>query len=328
VTRLVFYGDGEHLPSQRHQDSPTNPEPYVPTPEIVRAVNLAMYLQRPLLLEGEAGSGKTRLAYAVAYELGLPLYTWPVRSSSKAQDGLYSYDVIHRLYDAYTRQVEVAYPDQPSVAKPSDRSALTPAQPRDPRRRQDYRTFGAVGKAFSEHDWTSIILIDEIDKADLDFPNDLLTVLDEPWAFDIPETGEHIIASSEHRPLVIITSNKEKGNLPVPFLRRCVYHYVEFPDEERLQQIVASHHEMSKMEPPAEDLTTSAIGRFLRVRADPSLFKRPGTSEFLDWYTALIAFGNRKVTSDQLLDSYPIPFPELLFKLPSDWRRYSKASLP
>lgn len=322
MTNIAYYGDGEHVPGQRHPDSVFDPEPYVPTPDIVRAVNLAIYLQRPLLLEGEAGSGKTRLAYAVAYELGWPLYIWPVRSTSKAQDGLYTYDAIHRLYDAYTRQVGLDNVDPTLLARTPESATPYSSKMRDPRQPAHYREFGALGKAFNEHVWTSVVLIDEIDKADLDFPNDLLTVLDEPWAFDIPETGEHIEADAEHRPLVIITSNKEKGNLPIPFLRRCVYHYLEFPDEERLRRIVATHYHSRKKETPAEDTTTSAINRFLQLRADLGLIKKPGTSEFLDWFSALLAFGENQPRADS-----PIPFPELLFKLPSDWKKYSRAAL-
>ncbi|MDZ8241501.1 MAG: MoxR family ATPase [Nostoc sp. ChiQUE01a] len=237
--RLTFENNPNNRPQKPHKDSPKHPEPYVVSPELKKAVNLAIYLRRPLLLEGDAGCGKTRLASAVAYELGLPLYRWDVRSTTKAQDGLYEYDAILRLHDVQTQKVEQQSPVN-SVG--TDKENRNPANPKD------YRRFGALGKAFQLKNCPAVVLIDEIDKADLDFPNDLLTVLDEPWAFNIKETGETIRATyprkdSEKsdtkidcRPIVIITSNKEKGNLPAPFLRRCLYHYVDFPNDKKQLQ--------------------------------------------------------------------------------------------
>ncbi len=162
----VFYGDMQHDPAERHPDAPQQPEPYLAAPELVRAVNLAIYLGRPLLLEGEAGCGKTRLAHAVAYELGLPFYRWDVRSTSKAQEGLYTYDAIRRLHDAQIQRLL----ETSSAAGTTD----------DPTRPHDYVRLGPLGQAFTLKDRPAVVLIDEIDKADIDFPNDLLTVLDEP----------------------------------------------------------------------------------------------------------------------------------------------------
>ena len=185
-----YRGDGEQ-PKHPKPDAWIQSEPYKPDPELVRAVNLSIYLQRPLLLEGEAGCGKSRLAYAVAYELGLPLYVWSVRSSSNATEGLYQYDAILRLHDV-------------QIAKQGE---LTDS--RNPSQPAYYRRFGAIGNAFQLKDHPCVVLIDEIDKADLDFPNDLLSVLEPPRQFVIAETGETITAT--HSPIVIITSNKEKG---------------------------------------------------------------------------------------------------------------------
>ena len=290
-------------PTDAHPDSPTQPEPYVVNLELVKAVNLASYLKRPLLLEGEAGCGKTRLAPAVAYELGLPFYRWDVSSTSKAQDGLYEYDAILRLHDVQTQKLEAT-------------------SSRDPRKPEEYRTFGALGKAFILKDCPAVVLIDEIDKADIDFPNDLLAVLEEPWQFTIRETGETIKAT--HQPIVIITSNKEKGNLPAPFLRRCLYYFMEFPDDpQKLQAIVKEHYPQKTL---PKDLVKVAIDRFLQVRQDGKLFKKPGTSEFLDWLRALMSFEAQPYPAAALAPDQPLPYRELLFKLRADWQKY--AALP
>jgi MoxR-like ATPase len=306
----LFYGDQRRRANRAHPDAPSEPEPYVASADLVRAVNLAIYLNRPLLLEGEAGCGKTRLARAVAYELGLPFYPWYVRSNSKAQDGLYSYDAILRLHDVHTRP-----------AGPTDRA---PGR-RDPDNPVDYRRLGALGRAFSLAEGPAVVLIDEIDKADVDFPNDLLTVLDDPWAFEIPETGERIAA--RFKPIVIITSNKEKGNLPAPFLRRCVYFFIEFPDSEaQLNAIVDSHYQRRSGAPPEAELTATAIRRFLALRKEGALYKRPGTSEFLDWLEALRSFSHPTIGREPLTADGPLPYRELLFKLRADWQRYPPGS--
>jgi MoxR-like ATPase len=176
-----------------------------------------------------------------------------------------------------------------------------------------------LGEAFNQADCPVVVLIDEIDKADIDFPNDLLAVLDEPWEFAIPETGEKPI-KAKHIPIVIVTSNKEKGNLPVPFLRRCLYHYIEFPDPERLQRIVDAHYQErpSVKQPPAK-LAADAAQQFLALRQE-GLFKKPGTSEFLDWLEALHNFKLDHIKLPTLAKENALPFPEILFKLQRDWK--------
>src|SRR5512147_2490354 len=162
--------EGQRPPGGRHPDAPQHPEPYIAADELVTAVNLAIHLRRPLLLEGDAGCGKSRLARHVAYQLGLPLYEWFVRSTSRAQEGLYTYDAILRLHDVHLRQ------SQSHSAGSAETVAAGPARRRNPEQPMDYVTFGALGKAFRLQDCPAVVLIDEIDKADIDFPNDLLTV--------------------------------------------------------------------------------------------------------------------------------------------------------
>lgn len=314
--RYIFHGDWTQASTTRHPDSPSAPEPYVASDGLIEAVNLALHLRRPLLLEGEAGCGKTRLAYALAYELGLPLYTWHVRSTSKAVDGLYMYDAVLRLHDVQVMQAE----NLAGMSAPFRDEDMVPR--RDPRRPQDYRRLGPLGKAFTLRDWSAVVLIDEVDKADIDFPNDLLAVLDAPWSFEIPETGETIAASESAMPIVVVTSNKEKGNLPIPFLRRCVYYFLEFPDEELLNRIVDVHYEVLDTPSPPGDLVAAAIQRFISLYRDGGLYKRPGTSEFLDWLHALEHFGSRPDYAEGLTTSGALPFPELLLKLRADWQRH------
>lgn len=306
--RYTFHGDSSRRPqSDCHPESPQEPEPYLADPELIQAVNLAIYLRRPLLLEGEAGCGKTRLASAVAYELGLPLYRWNIRSTSKAQEGQYIYDAILRLHDVQAKNAKVK-----SQRDPSDPTG--------------YRKLGAIGQAFQITDRPAVVLIDEIDKADLDFPNDLLTVLDKPWAFSIPETDEKIEATQGNEPIVMVTSNKEKGNLPAPFLRRCVYHFVRFPDDpKRLQDIVAQHYrDREDKQTPKAPLVEAASEQFLAVRRAGGLFKTPGTSEFLDWVEALQNFAPKPYAVSKLKKpNEPLPYRDLLFKLRADWQKYA-----
>lgn len=322
--RYTFTGNPERRPKDSHPDSPQKLEPYIADKELIQAVNLAIYLRRPLLLEGEAGCGKTRLAAAVAYELGLPFYRWDVRSTSKAEEGLYKYDAILRLHDVQTQKV-------------NSRLKLK----RDPSDPTCYRQFGALGRAFCLKDCPAIVLIDEIDKADLDFPNDLLAVLDEPWAFEIPETGEigDNKIKATHEPIIIITSNKEKGNLPAPFLRRCVYYFIKFPgDSEQLRKIVDVHYQTqadnsseetsveSTATTPSSELIESASKRFLEIRKAKGLFREPGTSEFLDWLNALQSFESKPYSPAKLEKINPLPYRELLFKQSADWEKYASAS--
>lgn len=320
--RLMFAGDSKLRPAQTHKDSPDKPEPYVVSDALKKAVNLAIYLRRPLLLEGDAGCGKTRLASAVAYELGLPLYRWNVRSSTRAQDGLYEYDAILRLHDVEVQKSQGGRP--PVMSDEGDKKAPKRRDPGDPR---DYRKFGPLGKAFRVRGCPAVVLIDEIDKADLDFPNDLLTVLDEPWEFTIPETGETVAADPQHRPIVLITSNKEKGNLPAPFLRRCLYRYVEFPNNtDRLKEIVQQHYELRDVTVPPDNLLDGAATKFLAERTNRSWFKKPGTSEFLDWLKALHQFESEPYDVAQLEQDKILPYREILFKRQDDWRNSAQAS--
>ncbi len=267
--------------------------PYIPSPELVNAVNLAIFLEkRPLLLKGEPGCGKTRLAEAVAYELGLPLVTWYIKSTSRARDGLYTYDAVKRLHDA--QLVRMGKESQANVDN------LT-----------DYIQDGALGEAFKNEQRT-VVLIDEIDKADIDFPNDLLRELDEQ-KFTIDETGE--LVAAEHPPIVFITSNDEK-DLPDAFLRRCLFHYVQFP-EQQLANIVKAHFSKA-----SEKLIDAAVNRFKDLRSQMEkgkAGKKASTSELLDWFAVLQQF-----PEDQILQELEskIPFPEVLLKKWKDHLRY------
>jgi len=307
-----FTGDSARRPASPHPDSPRQAEPYVVVDGLREAVNLAIQLRRPLLLEGEAGCGKTRLARTVAFELGLPLYSWFIRSTSKAQEGLYSYDSLARLHDVQMRQVEE--PTQEPLQGQRQRR-------RDPREPSQYVTLGPLGRAFTQRERPAVVLIDEIDKADLDFPNDLLSVLDDPWEFRIFEVDAVVRASPTCLPIVIITSNKEKGNLPLPFLRRCLYHYIDFPeDEARLKAIIDAHFGPRVPRLPTS-LATAAVQRFLTLRQDSGLYKRPGTSELLDWIDALGRL--QGLTPQMLAPEAPLPYPHALLKMRSDWQRYT-----
>ena len=229
---------------------------YVASPELMNAVNIAMALKKPLLIKGEPGTGKTMLAEAVAEALGKKLIIWSVKSTTKAQDGLYVYDVVQRLYDS---QFGASGVDD--IAK--------------------YIKLGKLGEAFSA-DEQVVLLIDEVDKADLEFPNDLLWELDK-MEFYIPETKETIKA--KHRPIVIITSNAEK-ELPDAFLRRCVFHYIEFPDRELMAEIVNVHFQDLD-----QHLLDQVLEAFYRIRSLPQIKKKPSTSEIIDWIQALIHGG-------------------------------------
>ncbi|NES01725.1 MAG: MoxR family ATPase [Okeania sp. SIO2F4] len=312
-----FENNPKKRPSKPHPDSPTKVEPYIAPDELIDAVNLAIFLRRPLLLEGEAGCGKTRLPVAVAYELGLPFYRWDIRSTTKAQEGLYEYDAILRLHDVQTQKLET-----------ENNNTRNPSNP------EDYRSFGAIGNAFRSKDCPAVVLIDEIDKADIDFPNDLLTVLDEPWEFKIRETGETITAETNCQPIVIITSNKEKGNLPAPFLRRCIYYYLKFPEQpEQLQKIVDIHYRYKqesevpeKINTPHNELVQQAAKLFIKIRANKGLFKIPGTSEFLDWLDALCSCQTKQNPKppypiNELEEEKLIPYRELIFKIRQDWQK-------
>lgn len=229
-------------------------ERYVATDDLKLAVNAALTLQRPLLIKGEPGTGKTMLAEQVAQALGRPLLQWHIKSTTKAHQGLYEYDAVSRLRDS-----------QLGDARVKDIS--------------NYIIKGVLWQAFTS-DEPTVLLIDEIDKADIEFPNDLLRELDQ-MAFHVYETHETIEA--KHRPLVIITSNNEK-DLPDAFLRRCFFHYIRFPDRDTLKSIVAVHFPKLHAE-----VLRAALDAFFALREAPGLKKKPSTSEFLDWLRLLIA---------------------------------------
>ena len=229
---------------------------YVASPELQEVVNVSLAIGRPLLLKGEPGTGKTLLAQSIAEALKRPLLRWNIKSTTKAQEGLYVYDTVQRLNDSRFGDGDVS----------------------DIKR---YIKLGKLGEAFVA-DQPVVLLIDEIDKADLEFPNDLLAEIDE-MRFYIHETREEIVA--KNRPMVVITSNSEK-ELPDPFLRRCVFHFIEFPDEEMMARIVKVHF-------PNIDskLMKLAMDKFYRIRSQQNLKKPPSTSELIDWLQALIAMG-------------------------------------
>lgn len=270
--------------------------PYLPSSELVNAVNLAIFLvKRPLLIKGDPGSGKTRLAEAIAFELGLDIFEWHVKSTSRAKDGLYIYDAIQRLHD-----VQLASKDAKITSKVENPS--------------NYIKFGPLGKAFL-HKNRSVILIDEIDKADIDFPNDLLLELDQQ-KFYIDETDSWIFAN--YPPIVIITSNDEK-ELPDAFLRRCLFHYIEFPSTERLIQILSAHFDNQPKE-----VVELAVRRFMELRSKMELEKgktgkKVSTSELIDWFSILSTYQEDEVF--KLLEK-KLPFPEVLLKSWDDHLHY------
>ncbi len=253
-------------------------EDYIASQDLSRIVNVAVTLGRPLLIKGEPGTGKTLLARSVAEGLGLELLTWHVKSTTKARDGLYVYDTVQRLYDSRFQDKDVSDISQ-------------------------YIHLGALGRAFDSPQRV-VLLIDEIDKADVEFPNDLLHELD-AMSFHIPETNRTIAA--KHRPVVIITSNSEK-ELPDAFLRRSVFHYIEFPDSELMARIVEVHFPSL-----GAQLMKSALDAFYRLRKIDGLRKRPSTSELVDWIAALVASGIEPESLDE-----DIPFLGVLLKREQD----------
>lgn len=253
-------------------------ENYLVTPELSNVVHVAMTLEKPLLIRGEPGTGKTVLAEALAGSLGLELISWHIKSTSKAQDGLYVYDTVQRLNDSRFGDGEVSDIER-------------------------YIKFGPLGRALA-NDQKVVLLIDEIDKADIEFPNDLLHELDR-MQFAVVETGRHV--SANVRPVVIITSNNEK-ELPDAFLRRCIFHYIEFPDRDTMSQIIRMHYPQIE-----EKLLAEIMQRFYWLRDLPNLRKPPSTSELIDWVCALERGG---VEIEQLAKS--VPFLGVLLKRESD----------
>ena len=230
-----------------------NTENYITTEDLEMAVNAAINLEKPLLVKGEPGTGKTELAKQVALKLGLTLFEWNIKSTTKAHQGLYEYDAVSRLRDS-----------QLGDKKVNDI--------------KNYIKKGTIWSAFSSEE-KAVLLIDEIDKADIEFPNDLLHELDK-MKFLVYETGE--IISANKRPIVIITSNNEK-ELPDAFLRRCFFHYIQFPDHETLKKIINVHFPDIK-----KNLLQSALEIFFDIREVPGLKKKPSTSEILDWIKLLL----------------------------------------
>src|SRR5277367_1806310 len=231
----------------------TGTDSYIATEDLMMAVNAAVTLSRPLLIKGEPGTGKTQLAQEIARSLGKPMFEWHVKSTSKAQQGLYEYDAVSRLRDSQLGDARVH-----DIA--------------------NYIIRGKLWDAFTT-DETVVLLIDEIDKADIEFPNDLLLDLDR-MEFHVYETRQTVAA--KHRPIVIITSNNEK-ELPDAFLRRCFFHYIRFPDTETMTKIVDVHYPDIR-----RDLVREALAVFYEIREVPGLKKKPGTSELLDWLKRLM----------------------------------------
>ena len=251
---------------------------YIASGPLVDAVNCAIALERPLLIKGEPGTGKTVLARHVADGLGMPMISWHIKSTSKAADGLYVYDTVQRLNDSRFGTGDVS----------------------DIRR---YIRLGPLGEAFAAKE-RRVLLIDEVDKADLEFPNDLLRELDE-MRFTVLETGDEVAA--KERPVVLITSNNEK-ELPDAFLRRCIFHYIEFPDVQTMRKIVAVHHAHLEAK-----LLDQVLIKFYWLREQNELRKKPSTSELIDWISALLRSG---MSVDQL--EAHIPFLGALLKKEQD----------
>ena len=263
----------------------TGTDRYLTSPALQAAVNCALALERPLLVKGEPGTGKTLLAEAIASALGTRLLTWNVKSTTRAQDGLYVYDTVQRLYDSRFGDGDV----------------------RDIRR---YIRFGPLGEAFRSPDRV-VLLIDEVDKADLEFPNDLLHELDR-MRFRILETDEEVQAQA--RPVVVVTSNNEK-ELPDAFLRRCVFHFIDFPDRELMHRIIGVHH--PKLD---ESLARQALDVFYQLRDMTRLRKRPSTSELVDWLAVLKSAGVKDLQLDAQL-----PFVGALLKREQDLLVFQEA---
>ena len=251
---------------------------YVISDALKNAVNVSIVLKRPLLVRGEPGTGKTLLSHSISVSLGKPLIRWHVKSTTKAAEGLYVYDTVQRLNDSRFGGKDVS-------------------------NIKHYIKLGKLGQAFTAPEQV-VLLIDEVDKADLEFPNDLLNELDE-MSFYIPETDETI--SAEHRPIVIITSNNEK-ELPDAFLRRCIFHYIDFPDPELMEEIVKVHFPDIKSALLKESLET-----FYTLRKIDDFRKKPSTSELIDWIQALMASG-----LDGKIKEGEIPFLGTLIKKEND----------
>lgn len=259
---------------------------YIASKPLMEIVNVAIALGKPLVIKGEPGTGKTLLAHSIARALNKKLIIWNIKSTTKAKDGLYVYDTVQRLNDARFKDKDISDIRQ-------------------------YIKLGRLGQSFIA-DEQLVLLIDEVDKADIEFPNDLLNELDE-MSFHIPELNEEVTA--KQRPVVVITSNAEK-ELPDAFLRRCIFHYIEFPDEEMMERIVKVHYPDIEMK-----LVREAIKKFYWIREVDGLRKKPSTSELLDWIKALALGG---INTDKI--SSEIPFLGTLLKNEQDTGRFVRLS--
>ena len=308
--------------------------PYIPSEDLKEAVNLAIALKRPLLLEGEPGCGKTRLAGAIAYEFtqkylkaqvdqeGNPCWwkyhIWTVKSTLRARDGLYTYDAVARLRDA---QLVGSDPKRLQDYLGEEESDRLKQRLKD---KKEYREFGPLGEALQEPNYRPIVLIDEIDKADSDFPNDLLLELDQ-LCFEVPETGETIpTPGDEQKPIILITSNREKP-LPEPFLRRCLYFYVGFPEPNQLEDIIRKR--FGKPKRGEDSLIKAAVEHFYEVREllqhQPGS-RPPGTSEILEFLTALKRLPVKDAKADLENLAKRLPLLGTLLKTKADQDLYRK----
>lgn len=291
--------------------------PYDAGDELIEVVNLAIELGMPLLLEGEPGCGKSRLAHALVYEFNyrqesnpIKYYEWIVQSTSKAEDSLYQYDYIGRLQAAQISGIL----SQKEIEESS-------SEPKNPATSKDWVDLQPLGKAFKQSQdkqEQSVVLIDEIDKADRDFPNDLLLAI-ESRRFFIKETGETIQANDQAFPLIIITSNQEK-NLPNAFLRRCIYHYIELPNQERLRKILTERFTDAEQE-----VIIKAVDRFLEVRTSQDETKSEGekkvsTSELIAWFKSLLKYKPEEIIAK--LNEDKLPHASVLLKSRTDLQDY------
>ncbi len=299
--------------------------PYDAGDELIEVVNLAIELGMPLLLEGEPGCGKSRLAHALVYEFNngqqsgsIKYYEWIVQSTSKAEDSLYQYDYIGRLQAA---QISGILSQKEIEESSSEQKNPATSKQKNPATSKDWVDLQPLGKAFKQSkdkQEQSVVLIDEIDKADRDFPNDLLLAI-ESRRFFVKETGELIQANDQAFPLIIITSNQEK-NLPNAFLRRCIYHYIELPNQERLRKILTERFTDAEQE-----VIIKAVDRFLEVRTSQDETKSEGekkvsTSELIAWFKSLLKYKSEEIIAK--LNEDKLPHASVLLKSRTDLQDY------